>query len=123
VSTGLYKATPERLLDKAGLSGESVSSATTEGGKNRSVQGNPGRAPRSKTKLQVERKQQVLTYFRWWVESKKPPGKAEVEVYMKKYGIPILNSEHYKVYKNCVYSQYRKKLSLFVALHNGTCEQ
>jgi hypothetical protein len=55
VSTGLYKATPVRLLDKAGLSGESVSSATTEGGKNRSVQGNPGRAPKSKAKLQVER--------------------------------------------------------------------
>jgi hypothetical protein len=55
VSTVLYKATPARLLDKAGLSGESVSSATTEGGKNRSVQGNPGRAPRIKTKLQVEK--------------------------------------------------------------------
>jgi hypothetical protein len=65
----------------------------------------------------------VLTYFRWWVESKKPPGKAEVEVYMKKYGILMLNSEHYKVYKNCVYTQYRKKGSLFVVLHNRTCEQ
>jgi hypothetical protein len=53
VSTGLYKATPARLLENAELSGESVSSATIEGGKNRSVQGNPGRAPRSKAKLQV----------------------------------------------------------------------